>query len=108
MAKVTGIGGIFFLANDDNKALAEWYRRCLGLELNEFGGLTIWLAWSNDYKKKASKYSRDPRRTRMENSPGYWTRKATRLSCGSRLSGMRRIKLDDVAALNNNLDVLQQ
>ncbi len=46
MAKVTGIGGIFFLANDDNKALAEWYRRCLGLELNEFGGSI--LKWADD------------------------------------------------------------
>lgn len=46
MAKVTGIGGVFFLANDDSKALAEWYRQCLGLELSDFGGSI--LNWADD------------------------------------------------------------
>ena len=37
MQKVTGIGGIFFKAADP-KALLDWYRDMLGLEITEFGG----------------------------------------------------------------------
>ena len=33
MAKVTGIGGIFFLSNHDHKALSAWYQRHLGIPL---------------------------------------------------------------------------
>lgn len=40
MKHVTGIGGIFFRANDPEK-LGEWYRKHLGLELEEFGGVTF-------------------------------------------------------------------
>ncbi|MEM7359665.1 MAG: VOC family protein [Pseudomonadota bacterium] len=46
MAKVTGIGGVFFLANDDDRALANWYRDCLGFELNDFGGSIF--QWQDD------------------------------------------------------------
>ena len=46
MAKVTGIGGVFFLAQGDNKALAAWYNKCLGLELEDWGGSI--LQWEND------------------------------------------------------------
>ncbi|MFN0113156.1 MAG: VOC family protein [Paracoccaceae bacterium] len=56
MARVTGIGGIFFKAKGDPKALAAWYRDLLGLPFqawggavlnwpedgNEDGGLTVW------------------------------------------------------------------
>lgn len=35
--RVTGIGGIFFKANDP-QALREWYRRHLGIPLEEWGG----------------------------------------------------------------------
>lgn len=34
--KVTGIGGIFFRSKDP-KAVREWYRKNLGLAVNEFG-----------------------------------------------------------------------
>ena len=34
MAKITGIGGVFFKAKTDNKALREWYQKHLGLELD--------------------------------------------------------------------------
>lgn len=37
MARVTGIGGIFFKARDP-KALGEWYRRHLGIDVQEWGG----------------------------------------------------------------------
>jgi catechol 2,3-dioxygenase-like lactoylglutathione lyase family enzyme len=37
MKRVTGIGGIFFKARDP-VALRDWYRRHLGLPLEEWGG----------------------------------------------------------------------
>ncbi len=46
MAKVTGIGGVFFKARNDDRALALWYQRCLGIELEDFGGAI--LQWEND------------------------------------------------------------
>lgn len=38
MRHITGIGGIFFKANDSKK-LGEWYRKHLGLDVQEFGGV---------------------------------------------------------------------
>ena len=44
MAKVTGIGGVFFKSTKDNKALSQWYRDHLGLKLEDWGGAIInWL-----------------------------------------------------------------
>ena len=40
MKRVTGIGGVFFKAKDP-KALAEWYRKHLGLEVEEWGGVAF-------------------------------------------------------------------
>jgi predicted enzyme related to lactoylglutathione lyase len=40
MQRVTGIGGIFFKAADP-KALAEWYRVHLGLEIEDWGGASF-------------------------------------------------------------------
>ena len=40
MKRVTGIGGVFFKAKDP-KALAEWYRRHLGLNVEEWGGVAF-------------------------------------------------------------------
>ena len=37
MARVTGIGGIFFMARDPI-ALREWYRRHLGMDVQDWGG----------------------------------------------------------------------
>ena len=37
MKRVTGIGGIFFQANDP-AALGEWYRRHLGIDVQPWGG----------------------------------------------------------------------
>lgn len=44
--RVTGIGGVFFLANEDNARLAEWYEKHLGIALQEWGGGL--LEWKND------------------------------------------------------------
>ena len=38
MAKVTGIGGVFFLAGDKGEQLSRWYQEHLGFESEEFGG----------------------------------------------------------------------
>ena len=37
MKRVTGIGGIFFKAKDP-KALGEWYRKHLGIDIQDWGG----------------------------------------------------------------------
>lgn len=64
MAKVTGIGGVFFKSKGDGKALAAWYRQHLGLALEDWGGavlrwpadqaedkgLTVWHVASSDSK----------------------------------------------------------
>lgn len=46
MARVTGIGGVFFKSTSDNSALAAWYRDHLGMPLEKFGGAI--LRWPND------------------------------------------------------------
>ena len=64
MAKVTGIGGVFFKTNGARAALASWYQQHLGMALEEFGGailrwpddkaedrrLTVWSLADNDSK----------------------------------------------------------
>jgi predicted enzyme related to lactoylglutathione lyase len=45
MARVTGIGGVFFRSADP-AALAEWYREALGLEIDEQHNATF--RWSED------------------------------------------------------------
>ena len=46
MAKVTGIGGVFFKSTGDSAALAAWYRKHLGMALESFGGAI--LRWPDD------------------------------------------------------------
>ena|SRR6185436_4629638 len=46
MAKVTGIGGVFFKSTSDHKKLAEWYSRNLGMQLESWGGAI--LRWTDD------------------------------------------------------------
>ena len=46
MARVTGIGGVFFKSTGDHKALAQWYAANLGIALEEFGGGI--LKWTDD------------------------------------------------------------
>ena len=40
MKRVTGIGGVFFKARDP-EALRAWYRRHLGFDIQEWGGLAF-------------------------------------------------------------------
>lgn len=46
MARVTGIGGVFFKSTGKGAALAAWYREHLGLALEDFGGAV--LRWPED------------------------------------------------------------
>src|SRR2546423_12958799 len=51
MKRVTGIGGIFFKANDPEK-LSAWYKKHLGLEVQEFGGVVFQEGVSADLEPK--------------------------------------------------------
>lgn len=46
VGRITGIGGVFFLASKDNRALANWYEEHLGMPLQEWGGGV--LEWKKD------------------------------------------------------------
>jgi len=46
MARVTGIGGVFFKSRKDRSALAAWYRDHLKIPLEEFGGAIF--RWPDD------------------------------------------------------------
>ena len=46
MAKITGIGGVFFKSRNDNKALVAWYEKHLGMQLESWGGAI--LRWPDD------------------------------------------------------------
>jgi predicted enzyme related to lactoylglutathione lyase len=46
MAKVTGIGGVFFKSTADSRKLAAWYQQHLGIPLEDFGGAI--LRWPED------------------------------------------------------------
>ncbi|MDX1555827.1 MAG: VOC family protein [Xanthomonadales bacterium] len=47
MAKVTGIGGVFFLSSrGEGKSLSDWYEEHLGMKKEDFGACI--LQWEND------------------------------------------------------------
>ena len=46
MARITGVGGVFFKSKGDPAALAEWYRKHLGMPMSDFGGAI--LRWPDD------------------------------------------------------------
>jgi predicted enzyme related to lactoylglutathione lyase len=46
MARVTGIGGVFFKCKGDHKALAAWYQKYLGIPLEVWDGAV--LRWPDD------------------------------------------------------------
>lgn len=46
MARVTGIGGVFFKSGGDPEHLAAWYAANLGLQLEPWGGAI--LKWPDD------------------------------------------------------------
>lgn len=45
MKRVTGLGGVFFKSKDP-KALGEWYRTYLGMEVEAWGGVSF--QWADD------------------------------------------------------------
>ena len=47
MARITGIGGVFFKAKRDPAALSAWYQKHLGLVLEPWGGAI--LKWPDDH-----------------------------------------------------------
>jgi predicted enzyme related to lactoylglutathione lyase len=51
MARVTGIGGVFFKSTGDHEALAAWYAKHLGIALAPWGGAV--LRWADDPGKDA-------------------------------------------------------
>src|SRR5215203_780419 len=46
MAKITGIGGVFFKSKGHGSDLAAWYQKNLGLEIESWGGAI--LKWADD------------------------------------------------------------
>jgi predicted enzyme related to lactoylglutathione lyase len=46
VAKITGIGGVFFKSKGDHVALAAWYQKHLGMPLEDWGGAI--LRWPDD------------------------------------------------------------
>src|SRR5262245_35358878 len=46
MARVTGVGGIFFKTRGDPKELPAWYKKHLGMPVEDFGGAI--LKWPDD------------------------------------------------------------
>jgi predicted enzyme related to lactoylglutathione lyase len=46
MAKVTGIGGVFFLSRGDARSLSLWYEKHLGVRIEDFGAAI--LKWEDD------------------------------------------------------------
>jgi predicted enzyme related to lactoylglutathione lyase len=46
MARITGIGGVFLRAKSDEKALAAWYEKHLGMPSEAWGGAI--LRWPDD------------------------------------------------------------
>ncbi|HET7602084.1 MAG TPA: VOC family protein [Gemmatimonadales bacterium] len=49
MARVTGIGGVFFKSRGDHSALAAWYQQHLGMTPEPWGGTV--LRWADDPNK---------------------------------------------------------
>jgi len=53
---VTGIGGIFFKAKDP-KALVQWYRRHLGIDIEDTVALFTWRSGKDGKAKGATVWS---------------------------------------------------
>jgi predicted enzyme related to lactoylglutathione lyase len=99
MAKVTGIGGVFFKSTKDSKALAAWYAKHLGLTLEDsFGGAI--LKWPDDHAE--------------DKGLTVWhvAEKDTEWFSPSRASFMINYRVDDLAALlaqlkKNGVEIVQ-
>ncbi len=55
MQRVIGVGGIFFKANDPEK-LSAWYKKHLGLNVEEWGGVTFQEGAGADLQPKRQAY----------------------------------------------------
>lgn len=69
MARVTGIGGIFFKA-DDPRHLKQWYRDHLGIEAGPEGALFHWRDAANPDKEGMTVWSIFPRNSDYFGSGG--------------------------------------
>ncbi|UZT96230.1 VOC family protein [Chryseobacterium fluminis] len=63
MKKVTGIGGIFFKCKDP-KALKEWYKTHLGIDVNEYGATFGWKDIAESNAKGSLTWSPSPETTK--------------------------------------------
>ena len=89
MAKVTGIGGVFFKGRTDHTALADWYSKHLGLTLESWGGSI--LKWPDD--------------PRVDGGLTVWTTAAadTKWFAPSESSFMINYRVDDMEGLLGQL-----
>lgn len=98
MARVTGIGGVFFKASQDHKSLAEWYQKNLGMTPEPYGGVT--LKWPED------------RAEDLGLTVWHIADKATEWFSPSRQAFMINYRVDDLSGIITNLnqngvDILQ-
>ncbi len=56
MAKVTGIGGVFFKA-EDPASLKTWYGEKLGLPVTPWGASFFWRAWEGSEERCRTEWS---------------------------------------------------
>jgi len=69
MAKVTGLGGVFFKSKDP-AASREWYRKNLGVESEQWGTMFKWRSFDDPEKKCYSVFSQFKEDTKyIEPSP---------------------------------------
>jgi predicted enzyme related to lactoylglutathione lyase len=89
MAKVTGIGGVFFKSTSDHEKLAAWYKDNLGISLEPWGGAI--LKWPDDHAD--------------DKGLTVWhvAKKDTEWFAPSRSSFMINYRVDDMAGLLEHL-----
>lgn len=75
MARVAGLGGVFFKSKDPKK-LGAWYRKHLGVDVRDWAGAAF--DWREGAKVKI-----DRKPMEVSASPGSTIRKAASSSCGS-------------------------
>ncbi len=61
--RVTGIGGIFFKAEDPG-GMREWYREHLGFQINEYGSLFEWRTTAEPHGKAYTQWSPFSKKTK--------------------------------------------
>lgn len=63
MAKVTGLGGVFFRC-DDPSGIRDWYRKHLGIESEEYGFPFMWRELDRPEKRGYSVWNPFPQETK--------------------------------------------